>query len=213
VDDLGPDRTATAPRTLEVLASDFAASGYDIKRLFRVIMATELYQLPSFPRRSPEDAPMQHNVAQRLRADQVYDNLFLVLGLPEPVPPRGAPGAPGRLARNPRIAFASIFGYDPSTRRDEIQSSIPQALSLMNTPNVAVAMRATGNTLLGRKLASIRDDDALIEELYLQVLGREPSQSERTTSLQYIQEVNNRPEAFEDLLWTLMNSAEFLHRT
>lgn len=213
VDDMGPDREGTAPKTLAYLAEQFAQSGHDLKWLFRVILATERYQLPSAPRRGPEDPPMQHNVAQRLRADQLFDNLLQVLELSEPAPPAGAGPLAGRLARAPRRAFEAVFGYDPSTRRDEIQTSIPQVLTLMNWPPLAAAIRGTGNTMLGRQLAALRDDEALIDELYLRVLGRPVTESERATCLQYLAEVKNRTEAFEDILWSLLNSAEFLHRT
>jgi hypothetical protein len=212
VDDMGPDRTATAPQTLDFLAEQFAATNYDIKWLFSTIMATELYQLPSAPRRDASQPPMQHNVAQRLRADQVFDNLLLVLEASEPPSPFGGMGGPGRFA-GPRRQFGTAFGYDPSTRRDEIQSSIPQALNLMNSPTVTGALRGTGNTMLARKLAAISDDGALIQDLYLQVLGREASQSELTTCLSFVKDLGNRTEAFEDVLWSLLNTAEFLHRT
>jgi Protein of unknown function (DUF1549)/Protein of unknown function (DUF1553) len=214
VDDIGPDRHATAPQTLDYLAGEFANNSYDIKWLFGAIIATEMYQLPSAPRRGPEDPPMQHNVAQRLRADQVFDNLLLVL---EATEPQGGPagpfgGAAARLA-GPRRQFTTAFGYDPSLRRDEVQSSIPQALTLMNSPLVSGALRGTGNTMLARKLAAINDDSALTQELFLRVLGREASHSELTTCLQFVKQLNNRTEAFEDILWGLVNSAEFLHRT
>jgi hypothetical protein len=212
VDDIGPDRQATAPRTLEYLAGEFTASGYDVKWLIRVITASELYQLPSAPRRGPEDPPMQHNVAQRLRADQVFDNLLQVLEISEPAPPGMV--AAVRLAPNaPRRQFTTAFGYDPSARRDEVQGSIPQALAMMNAPLIAGALRGSGNTMLARNLAAINNDAALVQELYLRVLGREPSTREQTTCLQFVKDVNNRTEAFEDLLWSLLNSAEFLHRS
>lgn len=213
VDDMGPDRTPTAPKTLDYLAEQFAATNYDIKWLFSTIMATELYQLPSAPRRDASEPPMQHNVAQRLRADQVFDNLLLVLEVSEPPSPFGGAGGPGGRFAGPRRQFSTAFGYDPSTRRDEIQSSIPQALNLMNSPTVTGTLRGTGSTMLGRKLAAISDDTALVQELYLRVLGREASQSELTTCLQYAKQVGNRAEAFEDVLWSLLNTAEFLHRT
>src|SRR5436309_2925167 len=161
-----------------------------------------MYQLPSSPRRGPEDPPMQHNVAQRLRADQVFDNLLLVLEASEPSPPGFAP-APinlpnlGLRGGRPRSVFMTAFGYDPSTRRDEIQTSIRQALTLMNMPMIAAALRGTGNTMLARKLAAIKDDTALVRELYLRVLGREASTSELATCLQFVKEVSDRTEAFE----------------
>lgn len=213
VDDMGPDRTPLAPKTLDYLSKQFAATGYDVKWLFSTIMVTDMYQLPSAPRRDSDDAPMQHNVAQRLRSDQVFDNLLLVLEASEPAPPAGLPAGAARFVRGPRGQFNTAFGYDPSTRRDEIQSSIPQALNLMNSPTVTGALRGTGNTMLARKLSAISDDTALVQELYLRVLGREASQSELATCLQYRQQIQSRPEAFEDILWSLVNTAEFLHRT
>ena len=215
VDDMGPDRTATAPQTLDYLAQEFAASDYDIKWLFQTIMATELYQTPSAPRRGPEDPPMQHNVAQRLRADVLFDNLLVALEASEPQAMGGGPyaNAFGRGAFGPRGQFNTAFGYDPSQRRDEVQSSIPQALAMMNSQTISSALRGTGRTMLARQLAEIKDDKALTQELYLRVFGREPSQSELTTVLLHIKQVGNRTEAFEDVLWGLINSAEFLHRT
>jgi hypothetical protein len=213
VDDMGPDRTAVAPQTLDYLGKEFADSGYDIKWLFQAIMATDLYQTPSAPRRGPDDPPMQHNVAQRLRADVLFDNLLVALEASEPQGLGGGRGGLYRGAFGPRGQFAAAFGYDPSVRRDEVQSSIPQALAMMNSPMIAGALRGTGRTMLARQLTEIKDDKALTQELYLRVFGREPSQSELTTVLRYVKQVGNRTEAFEDVLWGMVNSAEFLHRT
>lgn len=214
IDDMGPDRLGTATKTLDYLAAQFAASDYDVNGLFKIIIATEMYQLPAAPRRGPEDPPMQHNVAQRLRSDQVFDNLLLVLEASEPERAGAVLGPGARFAaRGPRQIFTTAFGYDPSERRDEVANSIPQALTIMNSPIVAGALRGTGNTMLARKLSTIKDNKALVQELFLRVLGREAGQSELTTSLRYVKEVGSRTEAFEDLLWSLVNSAEFLYRS
>jgi hypothetical protein len=219
VDDMGPDRAATAPLALDYLAGQFAQSGYDVKWLLRTIMATEMYQLPSAPRRGPEEPAFQASVAQRLRADQLFDNLLHVLEATEPAgPAMGRPGA-GPYARlgGPRGRFNTAFGYDPSQRRDEIAGSIPQALEMMNSPLINSALRGTGPTMLARLLGEIKDDRDLVEELYLKTLARQPSQSELATCLLFVKEVGNdtpdkRTEAFEDILWGLVNSTEFLHR-
>jgi len=118
------------------------------------------------------------------------------------------------LARRfgPRGVFNTFFGYDPSERRDEVAGSIPQALVFMNGANVNSGVRATGRTALAKMLSEIKDDQALVSELYLRVLAREPSSREMSTSLAYVKEVGNRNEAFEDLQWSLINSTEFLHR-
>jgi hypothetical protein len=216
VDDMGPDRIASAPQTLDYLAAEFAAGGYDVKWLLRTIMATEMYQLPSAPRRGPEEPAFQANVSQRLRADQLFDNLLHVLEASEPAGMAAARGgAVGPYARfgSPRGQFNVAFGYDPSQRRDEIAGSIPQALAVMNGPMINAALRGTGQTMLARLLTEIKDDRGLVQELYLKTLAREPSQSELTTCLLYVKQVGNRTEAFEDILWGLVNSTEFLHRS
>ncbi|MFN0017074.1 MAG: DUF1549 domain-containing protein [Pirellulaceae bacterium] len=214
VDDIGPDRQCSAPLTLEFLAKEFGQQNYDIKWLFRTITATSLYQAPSAPRRNPDQTPMQNNVAQRLRGDQLFDNLLNALGVSEPQPPGGA-GAMGALYGrrfSPRGNFNTVFGYDPSERRDEIAGSIPQALVFMNGANVNAGIRASGRTALAKMMSEIKDDQALVAELYLRVLAREPSSKEMQTCLAYVKSVGSRNEAFEDLQWSLINSTEFLHR-
>jgi hypothetical protein len=61
-------------------------------------------------------------------------------------------------------------------------------------------------------LTKFSDDEDAISELYLLVLSREPSDREIAISQKYIAKINNRSEAFEDLLWSLLNSSEFLSK-
>lgn len=105
------------------------------------------------------------------------------------------------------------FGYDPSVRRDEIMGSIPQALFLMNAPELARAINGNQeNTALGRLLAEVADNQAVVAELYLKCLAREPKKAELQTCLDHVQASGDRATAFEDILWALVNSTEFLNR-
>ena len=70
----------------------------------------------------------------------------------------------------------------------------------------------TVKTMLGRLLREIEDDKHLVMELYLRVLARQPSDKELQTCLAYRRDIRDRGEAFEDILWSLVNSTEFLHR-
>ncbi len=209
VDDIGPDRSCAAPHTLDYLADHFANNQYDIKWLFRVILATEAYQRESRSRFESEQAPFAASCPQRLRGDQLFNSLTEVLGIGEgPVP-----------ADNPRAAMAGprgrvnlTFGYDPSSRRDEVAGSIPQALFLMNAPELGRALKGHDPaTSLGRLLAQTPDNEFVVEELYLRSLAREPTQTEMQTCLDHLRTAN-RVEAFEDILWSLINSTEFLNR-
>ena len=214
VDDIGPDRTPTAPYTLDYLAKEFTASGHDLKWLFTAIVSSEAYQRESRPRREANETPFTANVPQRLRSDQIYDNLLSVLNLADQQGGgRGMYGGRGGL-RGARFQFQSVFGYDPSTPRDEVQGSIPQALALMNGGMVNGALSNVVHGSGGRNSwlsRTPRDDDA-ITDLYLGTLARSPSERELTTCKQYVHESSSRAQAYEDMLWTLINSAEFLHR-
>lgn len=210
VDDLGPDREATAPQTLDLLAEQFVASGHDVKRLMATILATEAYQRESRPRRAPDAPPFRANVAQRLRSDQLYDSLLRALEIDEPPTPN-VPGRPYGLA-GPRMALEQVFGYDPSVPRDEVKGSIPQALLLMNSPMLANAMSARPGTMLARLLGATDDDTAAVRALYLQILSRQPREEEVSIFQRHRAAAASRAEAFEDLLWALINSSDFLHR-
>lgn len=213
IDDIGPERVAKAPQTVEYLAEEFAASGHDLKWLLRTILATEAYQRECRPRRKPGHPPMTANVAQRLRGDQLFNALLTSLDIEEPT--RGSLVSNmtgGNRAGGPRGIFNTAFGFDPSLNRESVSASIPQALALMNTPQINNATRASRRTMLGRLLAETGDDGALVDELYLRSLSRLPTHEERSAALVYRDSVDKRSEAFEDLLWALVNSAEFAHR-
>ena len=219
IDDIGPDRTPSAPKAVAALSRGFAASGYDVKWLIRTICATDAYQRESRPRRESDGVPFTANVAQPLRSDQLFNALLTAIDTGEPTQ------APGRRGRPPeagqryglngsvRQGFEVAFGYDPSDPRETVVTSIPQALALMNGVRLNMTVRAIDDeTMLGRQLKEVKDNSALVEELYLRTLSRQPTQTELDTALSYCKQTRNRTAVFEDLLWALLNSSEFSHR-
>jgi hypothetical protein len=113
----------------------------------------------------------------------------------------------------PRFVFNQTFGYDPGLPRDEIVGSIPQALLLMNSQPLARALDGERRfTLLGRLLADIPDDRELADELHLRTLARHATRDELTVCLEHVRDTGDRADAFEDIFWALVNSAEFIHR-
>ena len=91
--------------------------------------------------------------------------------------------------------------------------TIPQALFLMNAPDLNKAVEATDGSILKKILAeSSNNDSAALKALYERTLARLPNSDEQKVAADYIKEVGNRNQAFEDLFWSLLNSAEFLSR-
>ena len=156
---------------------------------------------------------MLANVAQRLRADQLYTAVTSILGAPPAGRARRAAAGPLANLRTPRAQFNTVFGYDPSAPRDEIAGAIPQALTVMNSPQLAAGMNGSRpRTALGTLLTEQADDQAVASGLYLRTLSREPTAKELEVSLAHVKQSASRNEGFEDVLWALLNSAEFMHR-
>ena len=221
VDDLGPTRTPNSPEVLDLVSDQWVRSHFDIRWLFRQILNTEAYQRAS---RSTNTAsgrtPFASNVPSRLRADQIFDALTHALDLDHerdggPSKAAAAPakaGNPNKPRPGSRDGFLKTFGVDPSTPGDEVLGTIPQALFLMNSPLITNEGRARPNSMLGYLLLTHPDNRAVLDLLYLRALGRRPTEREVRTCSQFVHSVGDRAEAFEDILWALLNSTEFLSR-
>lgn len=215
IDDLGPDREPRNPEQLEALCTTFVASDHDLKTLFRVVMATPAYQSPAESRSSVARAVGQTSCPQRLRADQLFSQVMVALGIDESALPASAGKKGNKMKKalgTPRAGFNQVFGYDPGLPRDEITGSIPQALMLMNGPQLARAIDGDRPTLLGRLLRSEPDDRAVADELHVRTLGRHATPAEIAVCIDHIRSTGDRAEAFEDIFWALINSAEFITR-
>ena len=203
VDDMGPDREAIAPAAFDYLAAKFTESGYDMKWLIATIVSTQHYQLESQDRRPYDQLPFQANTVQPLRSDQLMDAILNTLRFPE---------LPERAELGIRRQFAETFGYDPNNLREEVAGTIPQALMLMNAEVIHRQITARSGTMLGNLLSEVSNNRQALQELYLKTLSRRPNRKELATNLQYIQQIDNRGEAFEDIFWALINTSEFKTR-
>ncbi|MBI1344655.1 DUF1549 domain-containing protein [bacterium] len=216
VDDMGPTRSPAYPEAMDTLAAAFVAHHYNLKWLIETVASTQTYQRQVRPQSVSTDAlPFASQTPTRLRSDQLYSALSTVLGFSESAQPaRGGMMAGGIYGggRSPRAQFNQIFTFDPSTPQEDITGNVQQALFLMNTPAFRNAVSATGNSRLSQILRKYSDDQDAISELYLLALAREPSDRELQVCQKYLGEVGSRGEAYEDLLWSLLNSSEFLSK-
>ncbi len=217
VDDLGPEKEATFGPVLTRLAGGFRGGDYDMKELFRVVLNTETYQRQI----RLGDSPSAHLrfaavYPTRLPGDVLWNALNAAVGPfggggfggPRPGGGGGRPGLFGGLEG----LFRQEFSFDPSLRPEDVEGSVPQALMLMNNPQIQQRIDARGDTPLARILKDNAKDEDALEQVYLRTLSRKPTEREREKSLNYVKKVGNRAEAFEDILWALINSTEFRTR-
>jgi len=79
----------------------------------------------------------------------------------------------------------------------------------MNNLQINNKIKATGNNMLARVLANYSEDDEALRMVYLRTLARRPTDREMARLREHIRTVGNRAEAFEDILWALINSTEY----
>jgi hypothetical protein len=213
--DLGSDQPPQFEEVLDLLSKQWVASGYDTQWLFRTITATKAYQSQLGAPPSQDHANGFPAVCpQRLRAEQVFEALQKALEFDEndkniPAP---APGSAPAVQRHSgvRNMVYQAFKANPSSPFDEVLGTIPQALLMMNSALVHSYTSAGGKTILADMLQKEKNDDEIVTALYSKVLARKPNSEELAVCRRYVKKVDNRKEALEDILWSLVNSTEFL---
>jgi hypothetical protein len=80
---------------------------------------------------------------------------------------------------------------------------------MMNASYINSKIEAQANKHLGRVLKEFPDDVDAKRAVYLRALARKPTDRELAKARKYIESVGKRNEAFEDILWALINSPEF----
>jgi hypothetical protein len=219
VDNFSVANPPSNDRLLDALARDFAAHGYDLRRLERTILQSRTYQLSSAPNATNARDRTQHShaVARPMLAEVVVDVLNAALGASDelgPDLPRGrrAIEVAANKVQAPYLARVfRIFGRPLRTATCDCerprQPALPQTLFLMADPVLLQKMRGGRLQAL---VAEGRPDADLVEELFLATLSRLPDTDERTAALQRLHETSDRLAGGLDLLWALINTREFI---
>ncbi|MDG3002569.1 DUF1549 domain-containing protein [Paludisphaera mucosa] len=204
---------AEAPAALDLLAADFVAHGYDLRRLIRAIVATEAYRLDSIDLPEESAAPNDETWAafpmSRLRPEQVSGAVGQSASLAT-LGPR-TPWVARFIAYNEGNDFVRRYGDAGEDEFAPRGGTIPQRLLLMNGELV---QKRTGGEMwnASNRIARLApDDEKAVELAYLCVLTRRPTPEENAHFTPRLKGTSGeaRIDLISDLFWTLLNSAEF----
>jgi hypothetical protein len=215
LDDFRPTNPATNELLLAELAKHLRDLKYDRKAFTRTLLNSKAYQLTSrpLPGNADDAQNFSHAAAKALPAEVLLDAISQTTGSPEKF--NGVPdGTRAIQLWDNRIPsyFFRIFGRPLRASVCECERSnepsITQALHLMNSPEIAEKIRSKTGT--ARKLADGKLSPAeVVDELYLAVLCRLPTEKEKAAAFAVFAE-SDRRSATEDVLWALLNTKEFL---
>jgi hypothetical protein len=223
VDDIRATNPPSNPELLQWLAKDFRATGHDLKHLIRKITTSYVYSLSSQPveRNTGDTRFFSRHYRSRLKAETLLDAVSDITGVPETF----SGTAPGTRAaaiwtfRSPNV-FLDTFGrpdpnQDPPCERLP-EGSVTQALHLMNAPNLQDKLQSDEGRV-SQLAASGNPPEKIIEELYMLCFTRRPTPAEATRAKAVFADPESlkpgtkaRRTAIEDILWALLNTAEFV---
>ncbi len=216
VDDIRDTSVASVPALLPILAKQFREHDYDVKWLIREICTSNTYQRAAQTNETNvlDDRFFSHYRPKQMLAQVLLDAINHATGsvdqferfplgttaveLPLPIPN----GFLNRFGRSNREFLAVL---DP-----HVEPTLPQTLHMINSGYVNGKISNNNGVVAQLVKEHSEDDRALITALYLRTLCRPPTEVELEDVLLYVQRIEDRRQAFEDLLWALISSREFV---
>ncbi|MCA9058806.1 MAG: DUF1549 domain-containing protein, partial [Planctomycetaceae bacterium] len=217
VDDIRATNPASNTQLLETLGEYFRDNGYSLTELIRVIAASHVYQLSSLPsdRNIMDTRYYSRHYRHRLRAEVLLDGFAQISGIPQSfdaMPPESS--AKQIWTHRADSLFLDTFGrpdpnQDPPCERTS-DSTVVQSLHLMNSEQLYRDLTNDEGTAAG--LADSEKEPAeIVHHLYHLIFSRNPSGEEAAFAESlFAAEGANRRQVIEDLMWAMINSAEFV---
>jgi len=213
-DDMRVTNPATNPDLLDALAKSFLDNKFDLKKLVRAICTSKTYQLSAVPNNYNADDKQNFSryLPKRLNAEVLLDAIDDVTSSKTTF--KGVTGI--RAVQLPDNLFdsyfLSVFGRPDSASACECErssdASLAQALHMFNSQEILTKVAGVRASTLAKDK---RPHEERLGELYVVALARKPSAEEMKSLLAYIEKNKGKEQtAYEDILWAMINTKEFL---
>lgn len=216
VDDVRLTNPPSNPQLLEALGEHLVENKYNLHILIRTITSSRTYQRSTEPTGSnrQDEQNFSRFLMKRIDAEVLLDAISDTTGVVEKFPgtPVGYRAVQLWDSQVPHY-FLKLFGrpYRVTACACEraVEPTVGQILHVMNSPQIHRKISHAGGRI-AKLVRESTDDDYVVEELYLTFFNRFPVQKERQVALEHFGRSKNRQQAAEDLVWTMLNSLEFL---
>jgi len=226
VDDIRSSNPPSNAPLLDALTKDFVAHDFDVRYILKVMLNSRVYQLSArtTPTNAEDMVNFSHRLPRRLSAEQILDTLSQVTGIKQAFrsrygePTIALPASGIRAGQLPDKQLTAetldLFGRPRgesscACERHE-ESSMTQALHLINGKGVADRVQSPASSIAKIVQRPKITDDEVIGELYLLILCRQPNAKELEVMKQHLASNPDRLKAAQDMAWVLFNTREFL---
>ena len=219
VDDFRISNPPSNPALLDALAQEVVRQKFDLKALMRTILRSHLYQLSATPNEfnRADTRNFSRAYRRRLPAETLADALADVTGVPDTFAGM-PPGSRAMQAWTYKIDSQTMDAFGrPNSSTDcpcerDTRPSIVQSLHLMNSRLLHEKLGSKDAAARVQRLAESQlTPEQIVTELYLACYTRPPTDEEmKIATTGFTAEAATRRAATEDVLWSLLNSAEFV---
>ena len=202
------------PEALSILAEDFKDSGFDLRRLIRLLVSSEVFQRDSAYHDGGEPSETDEQTwaifpMTRLRPEQVVGALFQAASLS--TIDASSPLVVRFFTTVGKNEFIQRYGDSGEDEFDGKAGTIPQRLLMMNGKIVMDKTKSNVFNAAARIGMFAESDEAAVDLAYRTTLCRHPSAEENSYFVAKLRgkSSESRREVMTDLFWTLVNSSEF----
>ncbi len=221
LDDMRVTNPPSNPELLDALAKELVDSKFSLKHLVRVITKSRTYQLSAIPNdfNKHDKQAFARFYPRRMPAEVLFDAVNQVTNAPASF--GGLPAdkhAPTKAIMLPDESYPSYF-LDVFGRPQRIsacecervsEANLAQALHLLNSQEIQDKL-TRGGARADLFAKDTRPDNEKVEEMFLWVFARRPSAEHLSVALEHInRNAANKKLAYENLLWALLNTKEFV---
>ena len=209
LDQMHEGNPASHPELLQWLARDMIDHKYDLKRLIRGLVVSQVYARRSNWVQGPRPEPEWFAVANMkpLTRYQYGHSLKLASMNPDQF----------ALDTEDQVSEQLKRVYDDRGLADQLdqpihdfQVSTAEALLLSNSERINKELLVDSDKMLVGKLKSIENDQQLVELACWTILSRAADAEERTVLSAYLADRQDRRlEGIQQLVWALLTSTEF----
>ena len=219
VDDFRVSNPASHPALLDALAQEFIRVRYDSKSLMRTVLNSRLYQLASEPNgaNAADTRHFSRAYRRRLGAEAMADALDQLTGVPGDYPglpddSRAAQAWTYKIESRTMDAFGRPNSSSDCPCERNMKPAMAQSLHLMNSTQLQARLTSEKpDALVTRLAARAASPGDVVTELYLACYSRFPTPQELVAATApFSEDPATRRPAIEDVLWALVNSAEFV---
>ena len=220
VDDVRVSNPPVNKALLDVLATRFVESKYDFKQLVREICTSNAYQRSTQANETNADDDRNFSKARlrRIRSEVLLDVVTAATATQNkfqglPLGARAVQIADGNTSSYFLTTFGRATRGTACSCEVKMEPNLSQALHLLNGDTVQEKIASGG--VVKRMLDENRSAEQIVEEIYLRTLTRMPTEKERTSLLEILQDPAAQDPAaiqrnLEDGFWAILNSREFV---